>query len=196
MSEIRNSKYVFSQFYIIRHLLTIKIQGEKGYTYQIETTNTNKIYIQKIKEGKFYDMEKDIDKRSLVHIKTNVEGGIDIDLPYMMTSLMEIEDAQGKEIILLDNDDLTFNGCLFYYVESITIDLNDGPRVYESGVYYTDKDLNGEYSSSSSSDDDDDDDDDNNGDEGINETSLSEFSPIKRVDEVDFDNSFKINNFF
>lgn len=192
MSEIRNSKYVFSQFYIIHHLLTIKIQGEKGYTYQIETTNTNKIYIQKIKEGKIYDNEVDIDKRSLVHIKTNVEGGIDIDLPYMMTSLMEIEDAQGKEIILLDNDELTFNGSLFYYVESITIDLHDGARIYEAGKYYDDKDLNGEYTTSSSSDDNDDDD----GDEGINDTSLSQFSPIKRVDEVDFDNRIKINNFF
>ena len=192
MSEIRNSKYVFSQFYIIHHLLTIKIQGEKGYTYQIETTNTNKIYIQKIKEGKIYDNEVDIDKRSLVHIKTNVEGGIDIDLPYMMTSLMEIEDAQGKEIILLDNDELTFNGSLFYYVESITIDLHDGARIYEAGKYYDDKDLNGEYTTSSSSDDNDDDE----GDEGINDTSLSQFSPIKRVDEVDFDNRIKINNFF
>lgn len=192
MSEIRNSKYVFSQFYILRHLLTIKIQGEKGYTYQIETSSTNKIFVQKIKEGKIYDNEVDTDKRSLVHIKTNVEGGLDIDLPYMMTSLMEIEDAQGKELILLDNDDLAFNGCLFYYVESITIDLNDGPRVYERGVYYDDKDLNGDYSSSSSSDDDD------NGDEGISDTSLSQFSPIKRVDNdvVDFDNSIKINNFF
>ena len=139
MSEIRNSKYVFSQFYILRHLLTIKIQGEKGYTYQIETTNTNKIYIQKIKEGKIYDNEVDTDKRSLVHIKTNVEGGIDIDLPYNMTSLMELEDAQGKEIILLDNDDIAFNGCLFYYVERITIDLHDGARIYEAGKYYDDK---------------------------------------------------------
>lgn len=193
MSEIRNSKYVFSQFYILRHLLTIKIQGEKGYTYQIETSSTNKIFVQKIKEGKIYDNEVDTDKRSLVHIKTNVEGGLDIDLPYMMTSLMEIEDAQGKELILLDNDDLTFNGSLFYYVQSVTIDLNDGPRVYEAGVYYTDKDLNGEYSSSSSSSSDDD-----NGDEGVNDTSLSQFSPIKRVDndDVDFDSSIKINNFF
>ena len=194
MSEIRNSKYVFSQFYILRHLLTIKIQGEKGYAYQIETSNTNKIYVQKIKEGKIYDNEVDTDKRSLVHIKTNVEGGIDIDLPYNMTSLMELEDAQGKEIILLDNDDLAFNGCLFYYVETITIDLHDGARIYEAGDYYDDKDLNGEYSSNSSSSNDDDDDD--NGDEGINDTSLSQFSPIKRVDEVDLDNSIKINNFF
>ena len=108
---------------------------------------------------------------------------------------MELEDAQGKEIILLDNDDLAFNGCLFYYVETITINLHDGARIYESGKYYDDKDLNGEYSSTSSNDDDDDDDDDN-GDEGINDTSLSQFSPIKRVDEVDLDNSIKINNFF
>lgn len=194
MSEIRNSKFVFSQFYILYHLLRIKIQGEKGYTYQIETTSTNKIYIQKIKEGKIFDMEESIGKRSLVHIKTNEEGGIDIDLPYNMISLMEIEDAQGKEIILLDNDDLTYNGCLFNYVESVTIDLKDGARVYEAGDYYNDNDLNGEYSSSSSSNSDDDNDD--NGDEGINDTSLSQFSPIKRIDEVDFDNSFKINNFF
>ena len=193
MSEIRNSKYVFSQFYILRHLLTIKIQGEKGYAYQIETSNTNKIFVQKIKEGKVYDNEVETDKRSLVHIKTNVEGGIDIDLPYMMTSLMEIEDAQGKEIILLDNNDIAFNGCLFYYVESISIDLNDGARVYESGIYYDDKDLNGEYSSSSSSSNSNDD----NGDESINDTSLSQFSPIKRVDENDIDiDNIKINNFF
>ena len=191
MSEIRNSKYVFSQFYILYHLLGIKIQGEKGYTYQIETTSTNKIYIQKIKEGKIFDMEESIGKRSLVHIKTNVEGGIDIDLPYNMISLMEIDDAQGKDIILLDNDDLAYNGCLFYYVKSITIDLKDGARVYEAGAYYNDNDLNGENSSSSSSSSDND-----NGDEGINDTSLTQFSPIKRVDEVDFDNSFKINNFF
>lgn len=191
MSEIRNSKYVFSQFYILYHLLGIKIQGEKGYTYQIETTSTNKIYIQKIKEGKIFDMEESIGKRSLVHIKTNVEGGIDIDLPYNMISLMEIDDAQGKDIILLDNDDLAYNGCLFYYVKSITIDLKDGARVYEAGAYYNDNDLNGENSSSSSSSSDND-----NGDEGVNDTSLTQFSPIKRVDEVDFDNSFKINNFF
>ena len=191
MSEIRNSKYVFSQFYILYHLLGIKIQGEKGYTYQIETTSTNKIYIQKIKEGKIFDLEESIGKRSLVHIKTNVEGGIDIDLPYNMISLMEIDDAQGKDIILLDNDDLAYNGCLFYYVKSITIDLKDGARVYEAGAYYNDNDLNGENSSSSSSSSDND-----NGDEGINDTSLTQFSPIKRVDEVDFDNSFKINNFF
>ena len=102
---------------------------------------------------------------------------------------MEIDDAQGKDIILLDNDDLAYNGCLFNYVESVTIDLHDGARIYEAGAYYDDKDLNGEYSSSSSSSDD-------NGDEGINDTSLTQFSPIKRVDEDDFDNSFKINNFF
>lgn len=192
MSEIRNSKYVFSQFYILYHLLSIKIQGEKDYVYQIETSNSNKIYIQKIKQGKIYDIEVDNDKRSLVHIKTNVEGGLDIDLPYNMISLMELEDAQGKEIILLDNNDLTYNGSLFNYVESITIDLHDGARIYEAGVYYDDKDLNGDYSSSSSSSSSNDD----NGDEGINDTSLSQFSPIKRIDEVDFDNSFKINNFF
>lgn len=191
MSEIRNSKYVFSQFYILYHLLSIKIQGEKDYVYQIETSNSNKIYIQKIKQGKIYDIEVDNDKRSLVHIKTNVEGGLDIDLPYNMLSLMELEDAQGKEIILLDNNDLTYNGSLFNYVERITIDLHDGARIYEAGVYYDDKDLNGDYSSSSSSSSNDD-----NGDEGINDTSLSQFSPIKRIDEVDFDNSFKINNFF
>ena len=191
MSEIRNSKYVFSQFYILYHLLSIKIQGEKDYVYQIETSNSNKIYIQKIKQGKIYDIEVDNDKRSLVHIKTNVEGGLDIDLPYNMISLMELEDAQGKEIILLDNNDLTYNGSLFNYVERITIDLHDGARIYEAGVYYDDKDLNGDYSSSSSSSS-----NDNNGDEGINDTSLSQFSPIKRIDEVDFDNSFKINNFF
>lgn len=192
MSEIRNSKYVFSQFYILYHLLSIKIQGEKDYVYQIETSNSNKIYIQKIKQGKIYDIEVDNDKRSLVHIKTNVEGGLDIDLPYNMISLMELEDAQGKEIILLDNNDLTYNGSLFNYVERITIDLHDGARIYEAGVYYDDKDLNGDYSSSSSSSSS----NDNNGDEGINDTSLSQFSPIKRIDEVDFDNSFKINNFF
>ena len=190
MSEISNSKYVFSQFYILYHLLGIKIQGEKGYTYQIETTDTNKIYIQKIKEGKIFDMEESIGKRSLVHIKTNIEGGIDIDLPYNMISLIEIDDAQGKDIILLDNEDLAYNGCLFNYVESVTIDLKDGSRVYEAGVYYNDKDLNGEYSSSSSSSDDD------NGGEGINDTSLTQFSPIKRVDDDDFDNNFKINDFF
>lgn len=193
MSEIRNSKYVFSQFYILYHLLSIKIQGEKDYVYQIETSNSNKIYIQKIKQGKIYDIEVDNDKRSLVHIKTNVEGGLDIDLPYNMISLMELEDAQGKEIILLDNNDLTYNGSLFNYVERITIDLHDGARIYEAGVYYDDKDLNGDYSSSSSSSSSS---NDNNGDEGINDTSLSQFSPIKRIDEVDFDNSFKINNFF
>ena len=104
---------------------------------------------------------------------------------------MELEDAQGKEIILLDNDDLAFNGCLFYYVETITINLHDGARIYEAGNYYDDKDLNGEYSSTSSSSNDDD-----NGDESINDTSLSQFSPIKRVDEVDLGNSTKINNFF
>lgn len=194
MSEIRNSKYVFSQFYILYHLLSIKIQGEKDYVYQIETSNSNKIYIQKIKQGKIYDIEVDNDKRSLVHIKTNVEGGLDIDLPYNMISLMELEDAQGKEIILLDNNDLTYNGSLFNYVERITIDLHDGARIYEAGVYYDDKDLNGDYSSSSSSSSSSS--NDNNGDEGINDTSLSQFSPIKRIDEVDFDNSFKINNFF
>ena len=193
MSEIKNSKYVFSQFYILRHLLAIKIQGEKGYTYQIETSNSNKIYVQKIKEGKAIDLEEDFGKRSLVHIKTNVEGGLDIDLPYNMSSLIELDDAQGKDIILLDNDDLTYNGSLFNYVESITIDLHDGAKIYEAGVYYDDRDLNGDYSSSSSSDDDD---DSNNGDEGINDTSLSQFSPIKRVDEVDIDNNFKINDFF
>lgn len=196
MSEIRNSKYVFSQFYILRHLLAIKIQGEKGYNYQIETSNSNKIYVQKIKEGKAIDLEEDFGKRSLVHIKTNVEGGLDIDLPYNMSSLMELDDAQGKDIILLDNDDLTYNGSLFNYVESVTIDLHDGARIYEAGVYYDDRDLNGDYSSSSSSSSSTSSSNDDNGDEGINDSSLTQFSPIKRVDEVDIDNNFKINDFF
>ena len=38
-----------------------------------------------------------------VHINTNVEAGLDIDLPYDMISLKEIEDSEGKELILLDN---------------------------------------------------------------------------------------------
>lgn len=189
MSEIRNSKFVFSEFYILYHLLAIKIQGEKGFVYQIETTNTNKIYVQKIKEGKAIDLEEDFGKRSLLHINTNVEGGIDIDLPYNMISLKELEDSVGKELILLDNDELTFNGYLFNYVERVSIDLHDGARIYEAGDYYNSNDLNGDYSSSSSSSSED-------GDEGINDTSLTQFSPIKRVDEVDFDNNFKISNFY